>query len=362
MHLAINASELGRGRGGNETFIGGLISGLGSLPSPPVTTLLSCGSKVGLPLPSTFRLVHLGPYRRLHFFLYQQTAALRQMEADWYLSNYYLPPALPCKGAVVVHDLSFRAHPEWFPRGVAWYMRWLTWWAVRRAELVLTVSEFSRRELLRFYPGVEDKVAIVANGVGPEFRARDEAISHDADQERLYRYGVVSPYILAVGNIHPRKNLTRLLDAYVALQETSRSVPSMVWVGVPRWGTDNLLKRAHDLGVTLTGFVAQEDLPSFYRQATMLVYPSLYEGFGLPPVEAMACGTPVVASNLTSLPEVVGEAALTVDPTDPQALAGSMGRLLDDARLRETLSEAGTEHARRYTWTGSAQQLLAALG
>jgi len=361
MHLAINATEVGRGQGGNETYIAGLIQGLSALSSPPVTSLLTCQWGDAQAIPSRFRQVSLGSYRRLPFFLYQQTLAINRIAPDWYLSNYYLPPLLPCKGAVVVHDLSFRVHPEYFPPGVAWYMRWLTAFAVRRAERVLTVSAFSKQELLRFYPQAEGKVWIVPNGVGSEFRPSGDGGARRADQEALSRYGVAPPYILAVGNIHPRKNLSRLLDAYLRVREHRNSVPGMVWVGAARWGSEELLDRARTSGVVLTGFVARADLPAFYRKATMLVYPSIYEGFGLPPAEAMACGTPVVTSNATSLPEVVGEAALTVDPTDTMAMAGGMARLLDDASLRQELIEAGIERARRYTWRNSARRLLAAL-
>jgi len=361
MHLTIYASELGRGRGGNETFIAGLVEGLAALPSPPDTSLLTCEWGGSRSLPRSFRTADLGPYRKLPFFLYQQTAALSRLEPDWYLSNYYLPPVLPCQGAVVIHDLSFRAHPEWFPRTVAWYMRWLVGWAVQRAERVVTVSEFSREELLRFHPEVAGKVAVVANGIGLEFTPAEDLEQQRADRQAISTYGVAAPYVLAVGNIHPRKNLSKLLDAYLALRRRRASVPSLVWVGAPRWGSDVLLARARGAGVQLTGFVAQAHLPAFYRQAKMLVYPSLYEGFGLPPVEAMACGTPVITSNTTSLPGVVGDAALKIDPTDVLALAKAMERLLDDAALRRRLSEAGLRRAERYTWTRTARALLAAL-
>ena len=361
MHLVINATEVGRGRGGNETYIAGLTKGLSALPSPPETSLLISGWEPAPAFPSGFRQVNLGAYRQLPFFLWQQTVALHQMEADWYLSNYYLPPLLPCKGAVVVHDLSFRAAPEYFPLAVAWYMRLLAGLAIRLSERVVTVSAFSRQELLRFYPAAAGKVCLVPNGVGSEFRPYLDDGMVQADQESLSHYSVAAPYILAVGNIHPRKNLSRLLDAYLYLRKHRSSIPEMVWVGAPRWGSGELLERARSAGVVLTGFVAQEDLPAFYRGATMLVYPSLYEGFGLPPAEAMACGTPVVTSNTTSLPEVVGQAALTVDPTDLEALSGAMGRLLDDAALRKELSEAGIKRAQRYTWARTARELLAAL-
>jgi len=361
MHLAINASELGRGRGGNESYIMGLIEGLVALSSPPEVSVLTCEWGVDLHLPPIFRQVNLGPYRRLPFLLWQQTRALRRVKADWYLSNFFLPLSLPCKGAVVVHDLSFRAHPEYFPASVAWYMRLLTGWAVRQAECVLTVSEFSRRELLRFYPAAKGKVSVVPNGVAREFAPLASGSEIGMDIRTLSSYGVTSPYILALGNIHPRKNLSRLLGAYLRLKEHRASTPNMVWVGASRWGSGELLDRARSAGVVLTGFVAQEDLPAFYRCAVALVYPSLYEGFGLPPIEAMACGTPVIVSDRTSLPEVVGEAALLVDPTDVGKLTEAMSRLLDENGLRERLREAGLERSKRYTWPRAARRLLAAL-
>ena len=135
----------------------------------------------------------------------------------------------------------------------------------------------------------------------------------------------------------------------------------MAWVGLERWDSARLVERARSAGVTMAGFVAQEDLPALYRQAGMLVYLSLYEGFGLPPLEAMACGTPVVASDTTSLPEAVGEAGLKVDPTAVEEIAAAMAHLLEDAPLRQRLRQAGIERARAFTWRCTAQRLLALL-
>lgn len=351
LHLAINATELGRQRGGNETYIAGLLSGLAHLNSPAQFSLLTCQWPAAVPVPAGFHRVNLGIYRRIPFLLWQQTLALRRLKPDWYLANFFLPPLLPCRGAVVVHDLSFRAHPEYFPRSVAWYMRWLTGLAIQKAARVLTVSEFSRRELHRFYRVKAAKVAVVPNGVEPGFQPGATA----ADHSILASYGVTEPYILALGNIHPRKNLARVLQAYQLLQQQGESLPKMVWVGLPRWDSGELLDQARLAGVILPGFVAQQDLPTFYRQTTMLVYPSLYEGFGLPPLEAMACGAPVVTSNTTSLPEVVGEAALTVDPTDTTAIAQAMARLVTDPALRQQFKEAGLARAKQFTWQRTAQ-------
>jgi glycosyltransferase involved in cell wall biosynthesis len=361
MHLVINASELGRQRGGNESYIAGLVEGLAQLNSSTQISLLTCRWKSPTCFPVTFRNMNLGVYRRLPFFLWQQSLALRQLKADWYLANFFLPPFLPCRGAVVVHDLSFRAHPEYFPRTVAWYMRWLTGWAMQQARRILTVSEFSRQELCRFYPVDPAKVVVVPNGVGTEFQPASPATAA-ADQAILARYGLRTPYILALGNIHPRKNLARMLEAYGCLRQQRDAAPAMVWAGMPRWDSSELLRQARAAGVILTGFVAQADLPALYRQATMLVYPSLYEGFGLPPLEAMACGAPVVTSNTTSLPEVVAEAALLVDPTNTEEIMAAMARLLDDASLRQHLQQAGLARAAEFSWTRTAQSLLASLG
>ncbi len=361
MHLVINATEMGRRRGGNETYIAGLLEGLAGLKSPERVSLLACRWENPVPMPPVFEQLNLGPYRRLPFFLWQQTIALRRLKADWYLANFFLPPALPCRGAVAVHDLSFRAHPEYFPTSVAWYMRWLTGLAIRQARLVLTISDFSRRELSRFYRVDPARVVVTPLAVGVEFQRGKTTEDQAADRAALARYGVEPPYILALGNIHPRKNLARLLEAYCQLRAEEEKVPPLVWSGLARWESGELLDQARAAGVILSGFVAQADLPALYRQATMLVYPSLYEGFGLPPLEAMACGTAVVASNSTSLPEVVGEAALTVDPTDTGAIKAAMARLLGDEPLRRRLVEAGLDWVRNFTWTRTAQATLAAL-
>jgi len=361
MHLVINATEVGRRRGGNESFITGLVEGLAALSPSARVTLLTCQWDMSPHFPSDFQQVNLGTYRRLPFFLWQQTIALRRLKADWYLSNFFLPPSTPCKGVVAVHDLSFRAHPEYFPRTVAWYMRWLTAGAIRQAQCVLTGSEFSRQELFRFYPVAENKVVSIPYGVGSEFRTAVEDMGGAVEQVVLSRYGISGPYILALGNIHPRKNLARLLDAYLLLQQRRKSMPTMVWAGLQRWESGELVERARMAGVILTGYVTQPDLPALYRQAMMLVYPSLYEGFGLPVLEAMACGTPVITSNTTSLAEVAGEAALQVDPTNAEQIAEAMAQLLDDASLRKRLQQAGRERAKEFTWTRTAQHLLPSL-
>ena len=358
MHVALNATEIGRQRGGNESFLLGLLEGWRSIATGDSITLLACAAGrpqlAALPRPDRFRAIDTGPYRRWPSYLWQQTRALQKIRPDWYLSTFLLPPLVPCRAAVTVHDVSFRAHPEYFPASIAAYLRVLVGWAVRRAEVVFTISEFTRHELRCYYPAANSKTVVVSCGMSGNLTAMGDA---EADRAALYGYQIEPPYILAVGNIHPRKNLQRLLDAYLQLKQAMPDVPSLVWAGVERWGSTELQQRARSAGVHLPGHIAPEHLPSLYRQATMLVYPSLYEGFGLPPVEAMACGTPAVVSNTTSLPEVVGDAAVLVDPLSVEDLAQAMKRVVSDTALRAGLRERGLKQAQRYRWEAVAEQV-----
>ncbi len=360
MRLAINAIEIGRQRGGNETYLTGLLQGLAEAGAAEFTSLLMTPDGLAaLPAitPAAYPTVNVGPYRQLPFYLWQQTRHLLSLRPDWYVSTFFLPLVTPCRTAVLVHDMSFRAHPEYFPRFIALYMRVLTDLAIRRAERVIALSEFTRREIARFSPAAVTKTVVVLPGIDAAFRPMPNA----DDAATLVPYGLTTGYILALGNIHPRKNLARLLDAYLLLRTRRADTPPLVWAGMPRWSSADLVTRAQNEGVLLPGFITQSAMPALYRQATMLVYPSLYEGFGLPPAEALACGTPVIASNTTSLPEAVGEAALTVDPTDVLALADAMARLLDDADLRAAKRHAGLLWGERFTWPVTAQNLLATL-
>jgi glycosyltransferase involved in cell wall biosynthesis len=325
------------------------------LPEADPLTLIACVDGLtqlaALPQLDRFRVIDTGPYRRWPSYLWQQTRALQHMRPDWYLSTFLLPPRVPCRAAVIVHDVSFRAHPEYFPASIAAYMRVLVGWAVRRAEVVFTISEFTRRELLHYYPVARDKTVVVSCGVSGEFTTAGDA---EADRVVLQAYSISAPYLLAVGNIHPRKNLNRLLGAYLQLKQVMPDAPQLVWAGVERWGSAALQQQARSAGVHLPGRIAPEHLPALYRRALTLIYPSLYEGFGLPPVEAMACGTPVIVSNTTSLPEVVGDAALLIDPLSVDDLAQVLKRIVSDSALRADLRERGLQQVSQYRWDAVA--------
>ena len=362
MHLTLNVTDIGRQRGGNESYLLGLIDGLRSLPvNDDRCSLIAC--REGTPVLSAvaptdrFRVIDTGPYRRWPSYLWQQTQAVQRAQADWYVSTFLLPPRVPCRAAVLIHDLSFRAHPDYFPASIALYMRVLVGLALRRAEVAIALSEFTRREIERFYPWAAGKTHAIYPGIERIFSATDDG--HDAAARSTY--GVTEPYILAVGNIHPRKNLARLLAAYEQLRATRSDVPRLVWAGMERWGSDEVRERAQAAGVQLIGRVQAAHLPALYRGAQVLVYPSLYEGFGLPPVEAMACGTPVIASNTTALPEAVGEAALTVDPESVEQITAALEQIITDTSLRTELRQRGLRQTARFNWTTTAAQMMKTL-
>ncbi len=269
----------------------------------------------------------------------------------FYSPDFVLPPTLPATRTILtVHDLSFLVLPETFPPPLRRYLEQSVPRSVARADLVLADSEATRRDLIRLLGISSKNVAVLYSGVSPDFTphaAPDEA------QRIRARYGLEERYILTVGTVQPRKNYRRLMEAVEPLGV------QLVIVGRPAWLAEPILAEAERRPyVHLPGFIADGDLPALYRQATLFAFPSLYEGFGLPPLEAMACGTPVVASNASSVPEVVGEAGLLVEPKDVAGWTAAMGRLLEDAALRHQLREAGLRRAAAFTWETAGRRWL----
>ncbi len=271
---------------------------------------------------------------------------------------YLVPPLAPCPTVVTIHDVSFMAHPEWFPRRELRLMRRLIPLSARRATRLVTGSVHAAEEIARHLHVPREKIAVIPYGLRPA------AASVDRDEARaqvVARYGLKERYVLAVGLLQPRKNLLRLLEAFARLAPARPDVQLAV-VGATGWGNEPFHARLGELAlgdrVVLCGRVPDADLWLLYRAAARLAYPSLYEGFGLPPLEAMACGTPVVASNTTAIPEVVGEAGLLCDPLDVAALAEALAAVLDDAALAARLSEAGPARAAQFTWAQAAAAYL----
>jgi glycosyltransferase involved in cell wall biosynthesis len=270
----------------------------------------------------------------------------------------FLGPGGGARRVVTIHDAFAFVTPQTHNRLDTWRYRTQLPHAARRADAVVTVSECSRRDLISHLGLPPRVVHTTVEGVDPSLRPVPDGAARRAV---LARYGIKAPFLLYVGAINARKNTARLLEAYARVRARHPQV-SLVIGGQRQWRTDGMDATLGRLAlgddVRFTGYLDDADLPALYSAAEAFVFPSLYEGFGLPPLEAMACGTPVVTSGVSSLPEVVGDAALTVDPHDVEALASAMERVLTDPALRAALIRRGLVRAARFTWERAARETL----
>src|SRR6266508_2410413 len=268
-----------------------------------------------------------------------------------------LGPGADTRRIVTLHDAFAYVYPETHNRLDNWRYRSMLPRALRNADMVLTDSDHSRRDLKRYLALPDANLQVIPLGVDPRFQPLADG---EVRRAALSRYGITRPYLLYLGGINARKNIAQLFTAYARIRERH---PDLLLVigGKRQWRTgeiDTAFRRL-DLAshVHFTGYVADADLPALYSAAELFVFPSLYEGFGLPPLEAMACGTPVVTSNVSSLPEAVGDAALLVDPHDPASIADGIQRAVTDDRVRCELVGKGLARARQFSWADSVAQI-----
>lgn len=364
MHIAIDAHSVGTGLAGNETYITNLVEALAEIDTVNRYTLYVTkpsaveryrGRWANFAVRRT--LPH-SPVVRIPVTL---SAELRRRPVDLLHVQYTAPPLAPCPVVATIHDLSFEHLPETFKRRSRMQLRLTVRRTARRAAHLIASSEYTRRDIMETYNVGAERITAVPLAASKRF-----APVRDEKELRRVRelYGIAGDYILAVGSIQPRKNLTRLIEAYANLRRRrdAANLPRLVVVGKRAWLYDETLRAVEECGVAgdviFTGYVPESDLPALYTGALCFVYPSYFEGFGLPPLEAMRCGTPVVAGDRTSLPEVVGDAGLLVDPFDTEALAGALARVVGDVELRAALSERALSRARRFDWRETARLTL----
>jgi glycosyltransferase involved in cell wall biosynthesis len=282
-----------------------------------------------------------------------QPWVLRQIEADLVHGPVFVGPLMAsCPTVITIHDLSFFRFPDLFRPANRLYLKLVTRLSAQRARRLIAVSSHAAAETTQLLGVPPERIDVVYHGVDPAFRP----LPVDKVAAFRQRQGLPERFVLFVGTLEPRKNLTRLVEAFS--RACANDDVFLALVGARGWLCDELFARIKALGIgdriIFPGYVANGDLPFWYNAAILLAYPSVYEGFGLPVVEAQACGTPVVTSEVSSLPEAAGDAALMVDPYDVEALAAGIGRLLTDSQLREELQARGQAHAAGFSWSRTA--------
>jgi glycosyltransferase involved in cell wall biosynthesis len=281
---------------------------------------------------------------------------LRRERPDvFHAPHYVLPPAARCRAVVTIHDCIHLMFPQYLPNRTAYaYARALMWSAARQSHRILTVSEASKRDIIHFFGVPPEKIVVVHNAIDERFAVapRDEDVARVRE-----RYQIESEFVLYVGNIKPHKNLVRLIESFDLLRQRGFEHLKLLIIGDEISKLPALRRAVHrhklHKHVRFLGFQPDETLAVFYRLAAVFVFPSLCEGFGLPPLEAMASGTPVVTSNVSSMPEVTGDAAVLVDPYDVESIADGMRRVIESPALRQELRAKGIARARQFSWERS---------
>ncbi len=364
MRIAFDGSTLIPGRTGVGYYVEHLLHHLAREVAHTGDELVVLSNKpinTELPLPRHVR-IHAGHQcpLRLGWMLTRAASALKEIRPDVaHFTNAMMPVGSPVETVITVHDMSLRLFPRFHPIRRVALNGPLMRLAIRQASSIVTVSESARRDLLRLHGVPPDRVFVVHEAASPAFRPiTDRARLEDVRA----RYGLPQRFILYVGTIEPRKNLTRLMTAFAAARRAGMS-QQLVCVGPYGWSSRDLAGHVQKLGIQqsvhFTGYLPFDHLPAIYNLADFFVFPSLYEGFGLPVVEAMASGLPVLTSKTSSLGEIAGDAAVTIDPTDTDAMVDAIRRLAADADFRRDRAEQGLRRARDFSWTQTAREMLA---
>jgi glycosyltransferase involved in cell wall biosynthesis len=360
MLIAIDAHAIGRHLTGNEVYVRSLLNAFAARKQDReiLAYVSSPAAHASIPAGIGIRPVAANPFLRLGFDLASQ---VRQDRPDVLHVQYTAPLGCSVPVVATVHDVSYLEHPEYFTRSRAWQLRLTVGRTVRQAARILTGTEVARSSILKVYPDLaEDKVMVVPLAAAPEFRPLSREAAVAAVRER-HRVG--APFILSVGDIQPRKNHIGLIRAFARLVRAYPQLPHhLVMVGKPTWFSDKVQEAARESGaeerIRFLGFVPDADLLQLYNACDCFVFPSFYEGFGFPALEAMACGRAVVCSDASALPEVVDGAAILFDPYAIDEMVRAIADVLLDGELRGRMERLGTQRAAHFSWQKTAQKTM----
>ena len=360
MRFAVDAHAIGRHLTGNEVYVRSLLQGFANIDTESefLTYVSSPEAELAVPARFPVRQISSNPFLRLGF---DMSRKLRQDRPSLVHVQYTAPLFCPVPVIASVHDVSFLEHPEYFKRGRRVQLRWSVARTVRSAALVLTGTEFSRDSILRAYNLDPAKVRIVPDAANPIFRVLNRASAQIQVRER---FKITHPFLLSVGDLQPRKNHIGLIAAFAALvAENPKLKHHLVFAGKDTWFGARVREAARHSGVAerihFTGFVSDDDLLQLYNGCECFVFPSYYEGFGIPILEAMACGRAVVCANTSSMPEVADGAGLLFDPYRTSEITRAMADVLLDSELRARMERLGVQRATHFSWQKTAQMTLA---
>lgn len=363
MKIGIDTHAAEQEASGNCTWVRGLVEALVGILEPRHRLFLYAGD-AGHPWYRRFegnaavRVRGMGPGGAVARLLFAMPMASLRDRLDVLHVQYVGPPFHHGALVVTVHDVAFETHGETFPALLRTRLRWQVPREIRRAAVVTTISEASASDIVAAYGTAREHLRVIPAGVSPRYRPAA------ADRATLSRHGIDSPFLLSVGRLNPRKNLAGLIAAFEVLRERRPGRVQLVLVGEDDYGAASLrevvARSSASADIVLAGRLDDEALALFYAAASVFVFPSFYEGFGLPPLEAMASGTPVVSSDGGGLAEVLGDAAIRIDPHSTESIAAGIERVLDDTDLASRMTAAGLARARTFSWEATARAMLAA--
>lgn len=359
MRVAIDARKIHDF--GIGTYIRNLLRQLARIDRTTEYVLLCLEQDIDAPreLGENFRAVRLdSPNYSIREQFTVPWALKREKPDVFHAPHYVLPPLVPCRSVVTIHDCIHLRFPQYLPHRAAYAYAYASMWAAaHRADRVLTVSEASKHDILHYFKIPPEKIEVVYNALDERFRTPPDEAALARVRER---YQLNHPFVLYAGNIKPHKNLVRLIEAFDGLRHEGFEDLKLLIIGdeISKWPALRHAVHAHKLHkhVRFLGFLSDDTLAALYRLASVFVFPSLYEGFGLPPLEAMASGTPVVTSNVSSLPEVAGDAAVLVDPNSTADIQRGMREVLTDPDLRARLVARGLARASEFSWERSVRR------
>lgn len=363
LRIGLDGDVLGRRRTGDESYLASLMRGLQAIDQDNEYMVCVRDEDAAASLfPGLTRFEFRAVRPRSIWFRHAMGLPwmLRRKPVDLFHVQYFVPPLMPCPSVVTIHDLSFVVRPDFFTPRDRILMQRLVRKSVRRAARVITDLQHTKKDLMRVYDLAPERIEVIPLAADPRYRLLDREQCRRTLAKSL---GVEGPFVLYVGTFEPRKNVATLIHGYNRFREQSGLAHRLLLVGKPKHRSERVYgaieaSRFRD-DIVLAGFVPDEDLPLYYNAADVLVFPSLFEGFGLPVVEAMACGTPVITTNVSCLPEVSGDAALLVDPHEPEAFGDAMVKVLSDQNVVQQMGKRGLARAASFSWERTARETLA---